>query len=110
MGISRKEPLTCPIEIALTAIGARWKPRVVWELRTGPRRFTDLALAIPDVSHRMLTEHLRQLRTDGVIEHVTESDTRWTLTTRGAELQRALMVLYEWGALSPGATRDILES
>lgn len=57
----------CPISDTLDVIGGRWKPLILYHLRGGSKRFNELRRLMPNVSQRMLTQHLRQLETDGVI-------------------------------------------
>lgn len=57
----------CPVEVTLSVIGGKWKPLILWELRAGPRRFSELETAIPAISHKVLTQQLRELERDAVI-------------------------------------------
>lgn len=49
------------------AIGGRWKPRILWALRSGTRRFGELKRAT-GASTRMLAKSLQELEIDGLLE------------------------------------------
>jgi DNA-binding HxlR family transcriptional regulator len=57
----------CPIRTVLGQIGDKWSLLVILVMRDGPKRFTEIARAIPDVSQRMLTVTLRKLERDGLV-------------------------------------------
>ncbi len=61
------DPNRCPADQALELIGGKWKPMLLWRLASGPRRHSQLRRALPGVSQRMLTLHLRELERDGLI-------------------------------------------
>jgi DNA-binding HxlR family transcriptional regulator len=84
----------CPISRAADLLGERWTMLIVRELLTGPKRFTDLARRFPGIGRNLLTERLRQLQSDGVIERVGR---RYELTDLGRDLLPALDALGIWG-------------
>ncbi len=57
----------CPVMTTVAVIGGKWKPRILWLLRDGPLRFSDLKRGIPEASEKMLSEHLRALEVAGVL-------------------------------------------
>lgn len=58
----------CPIETVIHVLGGKWKPTIMWHLVESTRRYNDLEKLIPDVSQKMLTQHLRDLEQEGVIQ------------------------------------------
>lgn len=50
-----------PVNKALDIIGGKWRPQVYCTLENGPRRFSEIQRAIPDVSRKVLTDQLREL-------------------------------------------------
>ncbi|MEM6457332.1 MAG: helix-turn-helix domain-containing protein [Acidobacteriota bacterium] len=94
MPISRKKFPPCPIERTLAALSGRWKAMIVWQLFDAPRRYSDLADAIDDITPRALTYALRELEQDGV---VGKHEGRWQLTALGAALEAPMRSLYAWG-------------
>lgn len=91
----------CPIAMALDVIGDRWSLLIVRELALGPLRFTDIAAGLPGVGTRQLTERLRWLTEESVIESVrlpTPTDAPgYALTELGRGLAPALAALAAWG-------------
>jgi len=75
-------------------LSGAWTADVVWYLREGKRCFTELETDIEGVSAKMLTNRLRKLEHDGVIERCTKRTsppTVWyVLTPVGQELCGAL--------------------
>lgn len=100
MAVQRKRVNPCPIETALSAVGARWKAMVIWRLRDGPLGYSTLRAALPpQVAERVLSEQLRQLREDGVIERRLDASGRPVhhLTELGHALMPAFAALHAWG-------------
>lgn len=72
---------------------------ILWHLFERPRRYTDLARAIPAVTQRALTQALRELAHDGVVRREGE---RWAVTALGHELRPALAAMMAWGEAHRG--------
>jgi DNA-binding HxlR family transcriptional regulator len=59
---------TCPIACALDVLGERWTLLILRELLGGPRRYADLRQALPGIATNLLSQRLRQLVAEGIIE------------------------------------------
>lgn len=93
---------SCPVAHALDMIGDRWALLVVRELRLGPRRFADLAAALPAIGPTTLTQRLRDLTEVGVLEREGSGrSARYRLTEWGADLEPVFAALARWGIRSP---------
>jgi len=58
----------CYFELALSVIGGKWKPIVLYHLgQHGVQRYSELKRHLPEVTDRMLTRQLRELEADGLI-------------------------------------------
>ena len=91
----------CPrFHKAIELVGRRWTGAVVRVLFAGPRRFNELLAAVPGMSDRLLTERLRELEAEKLIDREVQpgSPVRvvYSLTCAGAELQVALDALGHW--------------
>lgn len=71
------------------------------ELRPGPRHFTDLIEGLPGISRKLLTERLRDLERDGIIERTQlpppAARQVYGLTADGRDLATAMVPLISWG-------------
>ena len=62
-----KEGSFCPVTSTMSVIGGKWKPIIMWTVRGGTRRFGEIKKMIPGITQKMLTQQLRELERDGVI-------------------------------------------
>jgi DNA-binding HxlR family transcriptional regulator len=58
----------CPLTAAVAALGGKWKLIIVYWLAESPRHFAALHQLIPGISSKVLTEDLRELETDGIVD------------------------------------------
>ncbi len=95
---------------ALSMIGGRWKPAILYSLTDGRQRYSALRKGIPRVSERMLVKHLRELELDGLVRRIVYPEVpprvEYELTERSTDLLPVLNLLSEWGYknLPAGAT------
>ena len=91
----------CPVNVALSVIGGKWKPMILWQMAQGKKRFGDFQAAMPGVAHKVLTQQLRQLQRDGIIERIEKSKPapriEYVLTPLGRTLRPTLNGLASWG-------------
>lgn len=93
----------CFFELALTVMGGKWKPIILYHLgQEGVRRFSELRRGMPEVTDRMLTRQLRELEADGLISREVYKQVpprvEYTLTSLGLGLFPILVSMREWGA------------
>lgn len=56
-----------PVELSLDIIGGKWKIPIIWRLRDDPKRYGELKRLLPQATHKMLTQQLRELERDEII-------------------------------------------
>jgi len=91
----------CPyFHAAIELIGKRWTGAIVAALTEGPLRFGELARAVPGLSDRLLSQRLRELESEGLVERDVVPGTpvrvTYSLTEKGTDLQPALQELRIW--------------
>ena len=65
---ARPNPVAgCPLTAALAAIGGKWKLIIVYFLAESPKHFAALRKAMPGISQKVLTQQLRELISDGIV-------------------------------------------
>ena len=102
----------CPSREVLARLGEKWTSLVIARLGDGPLRFTDLKNGIDGVSQKMLTQTLRNLQRDGLIDREVDA-TRipvrvvYALTQTGCS---ALPVIRQAKAWSEANFRRVLTS
>jgi DNA-binding HxlR family transcriptional regulator len=93
----------CPIEAAIDVIGGKWKPLILWWLHQGTYRFAELRRLIPGITEKMLTQQLRELEADGIVDrHVYATvppKVEYSITEYGRSLKLALEAICEWGRI-----------
>ncbi|WP_150130089.1 helix-turn-helix domain-containing protein [Sinorhizobium sp. RAC02] len=94
-------PEPCVLTECMAVIAGAWAPNVIWHLRAGPRRFSELRLDIPPVSAKVLSQRLKELEARGVINRTIQPTTppsvEYELTALGEELVPALSAIVEVG-------------
>jgi DNA-binding HxlR family transcriptional regulator len=85
---------------AAQLVAKRWVPQVVWVLLDGPRRYSVLRDAIPEISDTLLSERLRELEDAGIVTRTVTPSTpvliEYGLTGRGRELAMVMDGLSTW--------------
>ena len=92
----------CAMDITMDYIGGKWKSVVLWYLKNGTHRFTELKKQIPDITEKMLSIQLRALEADGLIKrkvHGSKPPVRveYSLTDFGKTLAPVLNAIAKWG-------------
>lgn len=101
MNTEIKAPFVCPVSAMLEMIGGKWKPIILYCLSSGTRRFGEIAVRIPTISRKVLTEQLKELERDGLIERKQFKEipprVEYSLTPLGESLGPVLQAMEQWG-------------
>ena len=93
--------ISCPVTYVMNKIGGHWKPIILYHLSTGQKRYSELRRAIPEITEKMLIQHLKQLQDDHLVlrtaEPVVPPFVTYSLTKAGAKLQPVLDAMAIWG-------------
>ena len=90
----------CPFTRAIGTIGNKWKPIIIDVIGTRATRFGQLAAIIPIISRKVLTEQLKELEGDGLLERVAYSElpprVEYKLTEKGLAFLPILEDIKQW--------------
>ena len=82
-------------------IGGKWKPIILYYLKDGLKRFGELQRLIPHITKKMLTQQLRELERDEIIErkvyHQVPPKVEYSLSEYGKSLKPVLELMATWG-------------
>lgn len=101
-GAEAPTPMTdCPMTAALDAIGGKWSLICLYFLDTGTRRFNELRRLMPDISHKVLTETLRNLEEHGLIVRTVHalapSHVEYEISPHGESVRALIHAIRGWG-------------
>ena len=96
------EVATCSVDYGFRRIGGKYKGRILWYLNDHTiLRYGELSRTLPDITTKMLTQTLRELETDNLINrkvyHEVPPKVEYTLTEVGQELIPFISYLKDWG-------------
>lgn len=92
----------CPVEYTLSIIGGKWKPLILWQLAMeGVRRYGEIKRGVAGITHKMLSQQLKELESDGLIfrEEYRQIPPKveYSLTEKGTSLIPVLRTMCTWG-------------
>ncbi|SOC18448.1 HxlR family transcriptional regulator [Ureibacillus xyleni] len=95
-----KETKLCPrLSKAMELLGKRWTTLILYQLLEGPQRFNEIESALP-VSGRLLSERLKELEKEGIVERRVYSEipirVEYSLTEKGVALEGAIREIEQW--------------
>lgn len=91
----------CPrFEQAIQLLGKRWTGLILDTLMDGPRRFCELTATVTGLSDRVLSDRLRELESEGLIERIVYPQipvrVEYRLTGKGRDLKPAMRAIHQW--------------
>jgi DNA-binding HxlR family transcriptional regulator len=91
----------CPrYEHAAQLLGKRWMGLLLDSLMDGPRRFCELTAAVEGLSDRVLSDRLRELEEEGIVERVVYPQipvrVEYRLTDKGYDLKPVVQAMHDW--------------
>ncbi|MEM8675090.1 MAG: helix-turn-helix domain-containing protein [Cyanobacteria bacterium P01_G01_bin.67] len=111
-----KEPLlnkNCPVRQLINIVGDKWTLPVLYVLKQGTKRYSELQREIPGISKKMLTQTLRRLETDKILRRkvypVVPPKTEYNLTPFGLKLIEPLEVLADWALVHETELQQICD-
>jgi DNA-binding HxlR family transcriptional regulator len=103
----------CPV-VRFNALAAgKYKLRILWELRAGPRRYSEIQRALVDatggvpITPRVLSRELRQLAEAALVDRQAFPEVpprvEYRMTPGGRAMLGVLRAICRWGDAAPGA-------
>jgi DNA-binding HxlR family transcriptional regulator len=90
----------CPVLQVINIVGDKWTLPVLYVLKQGTKRYSEIQREIPGISKKMLTQTLRRLESDNILKRkvypVVPPKTEYALTAFGNQLIKPLEVLANW--------------
>ena len=97
---SAQTMVNCPFVPVIELIGGRWKSEICWHLQRGPRRFNEMRRLLVGVTPKMLTQQLREMERDGLIERTQYNEipprVEYALTSIARSLDVVFGVIASW--------------
>lgn len=93
--------LNCPVDTTLRLIGGKYKSLILWHLVGKVLRYGEIQRLIPQATPKMLTQQLRELEKDKLVNRkvypVVPPKVEYSLTELGESLRGILVAMYDWG-------------
>ena len=100
--LTKEELPECPVATTINLIGNKWKLLILRNLiYNGEQRFTDFVKSIPGISKKVLTDDLRSLENDGLVNREVFAEIPpkvvYSLSELGKSLKPILDAMFTWG-------------
>ena len=99
--IRKKDLPDCPVATTLRLIDSKWKIFILQKLQERPYRHNELKKSLEGISRKVLTDNLRSLEADGLVERKIFDEklphVEYSLTEFGLEFKSVLNALYDFG-------------
>ena len=98
--VARREACCSAYHRAIELIGKRWTGAILFVLMDGPLRFSEVKVLVPDLSDRLLSERMKELEAEGIVERrvidAMPVRVEYALTEKGRALEPAVRSLKVW--------------
>jgi DNA-binding HxlR family transcriptional regulator len=90
----------CPTRVVLSRLGDKWMPLVVLLLSSGPLRFSELRTCAGRIAPKVLTQTLRRMERDGLLERTVYAQVpprvEYRLTELGHSIDGPISAMIDW--------------
>ncbi|MED3760553.1 helix-turn-helix domain-containing protein [Peribacillus frigoritolerans] len=97
----QKKKYNISVEATLEVMGGKWKCVILCHLAHGKKRTSELKRLMPNITQKMLTQQLRELEKDEVINRIVYNQVppkvEYELSEYGQSLESILSALCTWG-------------
>lgn len=99
--LTREELPECPVATTVQLIGNKWKLLIIRNLLSSPQRFSELKKGIPGISQKVLTDNLRAMENDGLIDREVFAEVPpkviYSLSEIGKSLLPIIDAMFDFG-------------
>ena len=99
--LTKEELPTCPVATTVQIIGSKWKLLILRNLLQRPWRFNELRKNLEGISQKVLTDSLRSMEEDGIIDRTVYAEVpprvEYALSELGETLRPILDAMEVWG-------------
>lgn len=99
--LTKEELPECPVATTVQLIGNKWKLLIIRNLLRAPQRFTEMRKSIPGISQKVLTDNLRALEADGLVEREVFAEVPprvvYSMSELGNSLRPVIDAMGAWG-------------
>ena len=107
--LTKDELPACPVATTVQIIGSKWKLLILRNLMQRPWRFNELKKDLQGISQKVLTDSLRSMETDGIIDRTVYAEVpprvEYSLNEIGETLRPVINAMAEWG----GKYKDLVK-
>lgn len=104
--LTKDELPMCPVATTVQIIGSKWKLLILRNLMQRPWRFNELKKDLEGISQKVLTDSLRSMETDGIIDRTVFAEVpprvEYALSEMGETLRPVINAMAEWGGKYKG--------
>ena len=87
-------------EQAIQLLGKRWTGLILDTMMEGPQRFCEMTAIVDGLSDRVLSDRLRELESEGVVERIVYPQipvrVEYRLTEKGRDLRPVVQAIHTW--------------
>lgn len=98
----RQQDYTCAMEAALSVISGKWKLKILNQLLTGSKRYSEIHRKVAGITEKVLTQQLRELEEDQIVSRKIYPEVpprvEYSFTEMGEELSKIFFALEVWGS------------
>ncbi|MDD6432837.1 MAG: helix-turn-helix domain-containing protein [Lactobacillaceae bacterium] len=91
----------CPCALTISLLSSKWKILIIRDLLKGTQRYTDLKHSVIGISQKMLTQSLKEMESDGLVNRKVYPEVpprvEYSLTATGKTLRPVIGALNDWG-------------
>lgn len=98
---TKDELPACPVATTVKIIGSKWKLLIIRNLLSRPWRFNELQKSLEGISQKILTDSLRSMESDGIINRTVYPEVpprvEYSLSELGESMRPILDAMKAWG-------------